>query len=320
MDFKQNQRGVRPALAKHAESFSVVALLLVAIIWGSTLVVSKSTTGTINPYLLIAMRFSIAFVVLGLVFFKRLKKLNLSYILGGGIIGLCLFAAHSSQTLGVTTFEGLPGRSGFLSAAYCVIVPFLAWVMIRRVPDIYNLMAAVLCISGIALISFGGDSAEVVPNAEANIISMADALALLSGVFFAGHIVTIEKYSVNKDPILITIVQFFFASIFASVAVAIEDPTAIQTAQWDKAGTGIAYLAVICTALALLLQNVGQKYTTPNRAAILLGTESLFCVLFGVWFADERVTLMLGLGFVLIFAAIIISETKLSFLRPEKKQ
>ncbi len=320
MDLHQNAQGLRPGLAKHAGSFSVVALLLVAIIWGSTLVVSKSTTGTINPNLLIALRFLIAFFVLGTVFFKHFKKINKHYIIGGAVIGFCLFLAHSAQTIGVTTAEGLPGRSGFLSAAYCVIVPFLAWAILKRRPDIYNIMAAALCISGIGLISFGDLPDDVLGSSAVAGFSLPDALALLSGIFFAGHIVSIEKFSVDKDPILITIVQFFFAGIFSAITVAIEDPKAIETAQWEVVWSGVAYLAVICTAFALLLQNIGQKYTTPNRAAIILGTETIFCILFGVLFADERVSPILGLGFVLIFAAIIISETKLSFLRRSKAE
>jgi len=70
----------------------------------------------------------------------------------------------------------------------------------------------------------------------------------------------------------------------------------------------------VATAVALLLQNLGQKYTDPSSAAIILGTESIFCVVFGVFVSDEKVTSMLAIGFVLIFLAIIVSETKLSFL------
>ena len=77
----------------------------------------------------------------------------------------------------------------------------------------------------------------------------------------------------------------------------------------------VGYLAILATAVALLLQNIGQKYTDANSAAIILGTESLFCVLFGVIFYGEKITTMLAIGFVLIFAAIIVSETKLKFLR-----
>ncbi len=292
-----------------------LALLFVAIIWGSTLVVSKSTTGTIHPNLLIALRFLIACVVLGLVFIKRLKKINASYLVSGLVIGFCLFLAHSAQTFGVTDGGGDPGRSGFLSAAYCVIVPFLAWIVNRVRPDRYNIIAAVLCVSGIGLISFGENPTSMEGTQYAG-FSLPDALALLSGIFFAAHIVTIERFSREKDPILITILQFLFAGFFGTIAVFVQEPKAIQLAQWSNdLWMAIGYLAIVATAVALLLQNLGQKFTDASSAAIILGTESLFCVLFGVLFANEKITPMLAMGFVLIFAAIFVSETKLSFLR-----
>lgn len=293
-----------------------IALLVVAVIWGSTLVVSKSTTGTINPNLLIAFRFLMAFIVLAVVFARRLRHLNWGYALSGLIIGFCLFLAHSTQTIGVTDAEGMPGRSGFLSAAYCVIVPFIYWLLDGKRPDRYNLLAAVLCVSGIGLVSFGGVSAEELKaNAVAG-FSLPDALALLSGIFFAAHIVTVEKYSRGKDPILMTISQFFFAGIFSVITTLIVEPDFMSTTQWSKdLWIAILYLAIICTALALLLQNLGQRYTDPNSAAIILGTESIFCVLFGVVYANETLSGWLWVGFLLIFLAIIVSETKLSFLK-----
>ena len=80
------------------------------------------------------------------------------------------------------------------------------------------------------------------------------------------------------------------------------------------------YLALACTALSLLLQNVGQKYTNPSSASLILSLESVFGVLFGVIFFHEILNLRLITGFVLIFAAIVISETELSFLKGKKKR
>ena len=299
---------------------SRLALLVVAIIWGSTLVVSKSTTGTIAPNLLIASRFLIAFVVLALVFMGRLRNLTKGYLVSGLVIGFCLFLAHSAQTLGVTEAQGDPGRSGFLSAAYCVIVPFLFWAVDRHRPDMSNVIAAVLCVAGIGFVSFGeAKPADGIHAAAVAGFSWPDFLALLSGIFFAAHIVSVEKFSRGKDPVLITIMQFLFAGLFSSITVAIQEPNAIMEAQWDVAWKAVMYLAIVATALALLLQNLGQKHTDPNSASIILGTESIFCVVFGVWFYHEQVTPMLGVGFVLIFLAILISETKLRFLRSRRE-
>lgn len=296
-----------------------LALLLVAIIWGSTLVVAKSTTGTIAPNLLITARFLIAFIVLSLIFMKRLRRLTKGYLVSGLVIGFCLFLAHSAQTLGVTDAQGDPGRSGFLSASYCVIVPFLFWAVDRHRPDLYNILAAILCVAGIAFVSFGeAKPAEGVHAAAVAGFSWPDFLALLSGFFFAAHIVAVEKFSRGKDPVLITIMQFLFAGLFSSVTVAVQEPNAIVEAQWVIVWKAVLYLAVVATALALLLQNLGQKFTDPNSASIILGTESIFCIIFGIWFYSEAVTPMLAVGFVLIFLAILVSETKLKFLRSSR--
>ncbi len=82
----------------------------------------------------------------------------------------------------------------------------------------------------------------------------------------------------------------------------------------------VLYLFVMCTAVALLLQNLGQKYTDPSSAAIILGCESIFGVALPVALGIESLTVKSVIGFVLIFIAIIISETKLSFLFKKKTE
>jgi len=77
----------------------------------------------------------------------------------------------------------------------------------------------------------------------------------------------------------------------------------------------LLYLAIMCTAVALLLQNIGQKYTNPSTAAIILGFESIFGILIPVLIGIESLTVFSVIGFVFIFAAILVSETKLSFLK-----
>jgi drug/metabolite transporter (DMT)-like permease len=146
---------------------------------------------------------------------------------------------------------------------------------------------------------------------------MGDAFTLAGGVFYAAHMVAIAKFTKDKDPILLTILQFGYGAVFASiVALLFEDiPT-----KWNvQTVTGLLYLAVFATAVALLLQNVGQKYTNPTSAAIILSLESVFGVIFSIAFYHEQMTLRLFFGFLFIFTAIIISETKLDFLFKNKK-
>ncbi len=288
---------------------SRLALLIVAIVWGSSLVVVSETTDFFKPNFLLGLRFSIACFLLCLVFYKKLKLIDKYYLIDGGIVGFFLFIAYSSQTFGVTTAGGLPGRSAFLSASYCVIVPFLGWIINKVRPDRYNASAAILCILGIGLVSFK----DLVLSSSVG-ITLGDFYALLSGLLFASHIVSITRLSKGKDPILMTIIQFGAAAVLSwLVTLIFEDNSTIV---WSYSSIGsVLYLAAICTGLALLLQNIGQKHTDASSAAIILGLESIFGIIFSVIFKGESLDIYSVFGFILIFIAIIISETKLSFLK-----
>ena len=277
------------------------ALLIVAIAWGRSLVVVKSSTDVVSPNFLLALRFTIGCFVLSVIFHKKLKQLNKKYLMHGAIIGFCLFLAYCSQTIGV--IFAMPGKSAFLSSSYCVVVPFLAWVVEKRRPDHYNVIAAVLCVAGICLATFTNSIS----------LSLGDGLALLSAVLFAAHIVSVAKFGKDLDPILITILQFGFAAVFAWMfTLTVERP--IHFAADRSVIGGILYLAVICTALSLLLQNIGQKYTSSSSASLILSLESVFGVIFGVVFSGEKINAQLMAGFVFIFAAILVSELKPKFL------
>ena len=281
------------------------ALLLVGAIWGSSLVVVKSAAGYISPNFLIALRFTAAFAVLALIFWRRLRGVSRSLLGRCAVIGACLFLAYWIQTIGVTF--AMPGKSAFLSSIYCVLVPFIYWLISGQKPKLRNLLAAVLCVGGIVLTSVtGGFTME-----------LGDMLALLSGIFFAAHIAVVGKLGQGEDPIVVTILQFGFCALFAWIATfALEG----MHMSWDRRALGgVLYLALFCTMLALLLQNVGQKYASPARASILMSTESVFGILFSVLFAGEVVTPRLAVGFALIFAAVLVSEVQLPAKQVTKK-
>lgn len=286
---------------KKIQIFSRIALFAAALIWGSSFFVVKDTTDAMAPNFLLAVRFTIGCLALAAIFHKRLKKLDKDYMKKGALIGLCLFLAYSSQTIGIT--DTTPGKNAFLTAVYCVIVPFLFWAVNKTRPDRYNLIAAVLCLTGIGLVSL----------TDGLTIRMGDAMTLLGGFFYALHMVIVAKLAHDKDPILISILQFGYAAVFSWIVTAIfEQPpqTITMGSVW-----AILFLSLGCTAFALSLQNIGQKYTHPAAASIILSLESVFGVFFSVLMYGERLTSQLILGFVLIFVAVIISETKLKFLR-----
>ena len=76
----------------------------------------------------------------------------------------------------------------------------------------------------------------------------------------------------------------------------------------------IFYLGVVCTGICFLLQTFGQKNTPASQAAILLTLESVFGTVVSIIFYKEAMNVRLVFGFAAMFLAVLISETKLSFL------
>ena len=285
--------------------FASPLIVLATIIWGSSFVVMKNSVSVLPTFWLLAIRFSFAAIVLAVVFWKRWRLLDRQYLVGGTVMGFCLFVAYAFQTFGLE--QTTSGKNAFFTAVYCVIVPFLYWAIARRRPDRYNVLAAFLCIAGIALVSVTGENATA--------FNMGDILTLIGGFFFACHIVAVAKYSEGRDIFLLTTLQFASFAVFSWIGALFASP-APDPAVFDSILIfGLAYLVIFASCGALLFQNIGQKYTAPSTAAVLLSLEAPFGVFFSILFADERPTPLMFLGFALIFIAVVCSETKFSFLR-----
>lgn len=289
-------------LKKLAKPLIVVATL----IWGSTFFILKDTLTDVDLMFLLAFRFTFAAVILALVFWKRWKGIDRSYWWRGGIMGLFLFAAYTVQNFGL--MDTTPGKNAFFTAVYCVIVPFLYWAVDRLRPDKFNVLAAVLCIAGIGFVSWDSGFS----------LTWGDVLTLCGGFLYACHIVAVSKFSQGRDIFILTVIQFAATAVCCWIGTCITGGFPVGGLP-GRAWAVLLYLAIAATTLALLFQNVGQKYTNPSSAAVLLALEAPFGVAFSVIFTDESPSSFMYFGFFLIFVAVVCSETKFSFLHRHKE-
>ena len=278
-----------------------LALLTAALIWGSSFIVMKDTLDHIPVFQLLAIRFTIAGLLLAVIFRKRLMQSGRSILSHGAICGILLLAAYATQTYGLKTTT--PGTNAFLTAVYCVLVPFMAWGLFRKQPTLYNWAAAAMCITGIGLISLSGDLT----------IGIGEWLTLLSGVLYALHIMGLSRFGEQDDPVALTIVQFAVVAVLSWLCtLTVERGASFPAlAVWPQ----LMYLTVFATAVTLVCQSVGQSLTPPSQSAILLSLESVFGALFSVLMGKESLTLPILCGFTLVFLSVIVSETQLSFLK-----
>ena len=272
-----------------------LALFTAALIWGTSFVVLKSALGDVGTMWTLAIRFSLAAVLMLIPAGRKLKKMDRRSFKGAVLMGLCLAAAYIVQTYGLVFTS--PGKNAFLTSTYCVLVPFMAWGIYKRKPSVFNICAAVLCVTGIGLVALNSGFDE---------INIGDILTLMCGIFYSLQIIMMEQYIGGCDSLSITGVQFSAAAVVCWLGALLFEaaPTNVPMSAW----TNILYLSVMCTGACFFLQAWGMRYTPSATAAMLLTLEAVFGALISVLFYGEVLTPKVFFGFVLIFVAVVVSE------------
>lgn len=279
-------------------------LVITAIIWGSGFVASAVALEHYTPYQILAGRFLIGAVILSLIFFKKFNKLNKSTLIKGALLGLFLYIAFALQTVGLQFTT--PSKNAFLTAVNVVIVPFIGFLLYKRKIDMYELTGAILAVVGIAVLSLKLSSD----------INVGDVLTLGCAVGFAFHIFYTAKFVKTEDPVVLTIVQMVTAAVIGCIVILFRGETSFSVE--TEGVMNLLYLGIFSTTIAFLMQTVAQKYITETKAAIILATESFWGMVFSIIILSEIMTGRMIIGAFLILLAILISETKMGFLKKDK--
>lgn len=271
------------------------ALLGTALIWGSSFIIFKNTLNSIGTLWLLTIRFVIATVFLLAVCWRKIIKMPRRCFVGSVYMGLCMTAAYLFQTYGLVYTTA--GKNAFLTATYCMIVPFLAWWIYKRRPGVHNVAASILCIVGIGFVSldngFGG-------------MNIGDVLTLICGFFYALQIVMTEEYVKECDALSLTAVQFAVSGLICLVLALLFEPFPASLPR--EAYFTIAYLGIVSTAICWFLQAWGMKYTPSSTATVLMTLESVFGVIFAAIFGNESVSSAALLGFFIILISELLNE------------
>lgn len=275
-----------------------VLLGAAAAVWGLGFTIGKSAIATVGATWFTAFRFLGATLVLTILLFPHIRRhLNARLVRAGCIMGLFSFLGFWTQFLGLgwTT----PSKNAFLSACYCLTVPFIWWIISRKRPENRTLIAAVICVIGIGLVSLD----------EGFSIGLGDAMSILSAVLYGVEIVVISLTMKDNDVLTVTVVQQLMAGILALAVAMLTQPwpTMVQLTQPDFIGA-MLYVILGSAAFGAIAQNAAQKHISPSEAGLLCSLESVFCALFGAVFFGEVMTAKMIAGFVLIFAAIVVVQ------------
>ena len=273
--------------------------ILIAFIWGVAFVIVKNALDYIPPIYLLALRFTLAGLLLMLITGKRTLKAfreDHDLVKNGTIVGVILFLSYAAQTIGLEYTTA--GKNAFLTAVYVVVVPFVHWIRTKNRPDKLCFIAAFMAIIGIGLISLQGDLT----------INKGDLLTLLCGVLFALQIEYLGKYSEREDPVALSVIMMLSAAVLSWIAAPFADgPVSGIILNRESVG-GLLYLAVLSTMLCFLIQSICQRYVSSSLAAILMSAEAVFGALASAVFLKEKMSTRMIWGCVILFSAIILAQ------------
>ncbi len=283
-----------------------IGLILVSIIWGSGYVgTGLSLEGGLTPLQVITLRFVISAILINIIFFKKIKEnITKKAIKAGIILGVFLFIAFAFQTIGFVYTT--PSKNAFITAVNVVIVPFIGYLIYKRKIDKIGVISSIITLVGIGVLSLEVDFS----------VNIGDMLTLVCAVGFAFHIFFMSEFTKVNSPIVLTSVQFITVSILSFILQVVLGEGKIDASVGGY--MGVIYLGIFSTTICFLVQSICQRKVEGTKTAIILSTEAVFGTLFSVILLGEVLTLRTVLGSLIIFIAIIMAETKLSFINFNK--
>lgn len=282
-------------------------LIITSFIWGFAFVFQSKGMEFIGPFTFNSLRLIVgALVLLPFTFIeaKLLKKNNdeskikpsiKKTIIGGLILGACIFLASSFQQVGIVSTSA--GKAGFITSLYIVFVPIIG-LFFKRKFKISIIPSLIIALIGMYLLCVKGNFD----------IAQGDLLVLCSALFFSFQILATDYFVKYVSPIKLSCSQFLVAGLLSLI------PMTQETIVWSQislALPSILYTGILSCGLAYTLQIMAQKDINPTIACLIMSLESVFAVIGGVLILHEALTLKEGIGCVLLFIAIVIAQLEI---------
>jgi len=275
-----------------------LALAAVCLVWGTTFIIVKETVADMSVLLFLAIRFSIAAVLLAVIFGLRKDRPPLRPSLRGGVLaGTLLFFGYAIQTFGLRYTTA--SKAGFITGLYVPLVPVLGALVYRRAPHAWEVLGVIFAFTGMALMTIQKDILS---------IGRGDLLVAVAAVVWAFHILVLSRYTKIADVGWLAVIQVATAAVLGCCTFWWAEPVRVQwtTTVW----IGLGVTSVLATAFAFSAQTWAQKYTTATRTALIFSLEPVFAWLASYVAVGEVLPPRGIAGAVLILTGILVAELK----------
>lgn len=292
---------------KNSELKGNLLLMLTALIWGCAFVAQSVSMDYIGPFTFQSVRSLLGAAVLVPVFLildagkkkagtyqapTREEKKTL--LIAGIVCGCIMTVAANLQQIGIQYTSA--GKAGFITAMYILIVPVLGLFLKKKVPGRIWL-CILIAVVGLYLLSVTEGFSS---------ISKGDVYVLLCALAFSFHIMAVDHYAPLVDGVRLSSIQFLICGVLSGILMFLFEEPNLENIL--NAAVPILYAGIMSCGVAYTLQIIGQKYTRPTIASLIMSLESVFAVLAGIVVLREIPTARETMGCVLMFLAIIIAQ------------
>lgn len=293
---------------------STVLLFLTAIIWGFAFVAQRVGADYVETFTFNGIRFllgSFSLIPVILIFEReaadKKKLLKTFYIsLAAGTV---LFIAASLQQYGVE-LTGSAGKAGFLTGLYTVLVPVFRFFLGKKT-SFLTFIGAFFAVGGLFFLCMTGNSVS---------FGKGDIVLIIGAVFWAFHILIIDKFVNDVSPLKFSMMQFFVCGVLSVIGALLTETVEISSVK--AAAVPILYGGIMSVGVAYTCQILGQKHSDPTFASIVFSTESVFSAVGGALLLNEIMTGRGYFGCALIFVGIVLSQINFQQIKEKfnKKQ
>ena len=287
-----------------------LSLMFCSLIWGLTFVVVKTGLDHASPFLFLAVRFTIAAVLMALFRPRVIRRIEREEVFAGMRLAFFMFSGYCFQTAGLQYTTA--SNSGFVTGSSVVLVPLLLGVFWGRSLTKWIYAGAIAALIGLYFLA--------VPAEGMRFLNRGDVLTFVAAGFYAVHIILVGEYSQEHSISALSLIQVTGCALMAwpltGFAGAIHWQPARFAWGWPLF-VSILICAVFATAVAFTLQLWAQQYTSPSHAAILFALEPVFAVLTSYVWLHERLTQRAWGGAGLVVGGILIAELLAEPAAPE---
>nr|WP_326583383.1 DMT family transporter [Bacillus ndiopicus] len=289
------------------QSKANILMVIVTMFWGLSYTFMVMGLDALETYNIVALRCIIAFTVAGLIFYKKMLKINKQTIFYASIQGFLLFIVFSLSLFGLQTTSA--SNAGFILSLTVVLVPIFVSILERKLPSRAITFAIVMTMIGISVLTLRGSMS----------FQIGDILVAIAAICYAIYLILNSKFTKDVDSIAYGIYQLGFAGIFGAVfCLFFEVPQIpVTTSGW----IAILGLGIICSAFCFIGQSVVQKYTSPTHTGLIFSLEPIFAAIFALIFLGEVLTVQLLIGGAFILAGNLVAQLEqlyqLRFVREE---